>query len=318
MYVVALVSSQVGTTLSVGAVSGAQSSTQTLQAKLVSGQAPLPNETVEFRLNGQIVGSVATDASGTATLENVSLANIAHGTYATGVTASFAGDSTYGAATATASLTVAGQSQTITFGTLAGRTFGDPPFTVSATASSRLPVSFAATGACTIAGATVTVTGAGSCTITASQAGDGTGNPAPDVAQSFTIAKASQTISFPLIYGQKDSVPFQVSATASSGLPVTFSIVSGPATVSGTTVTMTGAGAVTIRASQAGNSNYAAANSDQTFAALGLPVATGLSPSSGLLTGGTVVSLTGTDCRRPTACKSTACPCRRPISPTRS
>jgi hypothetical protein len=43
-------------------------------------------------------------------------------------------------------------------------------------------------------------------------------------------------------------------------------VVSGPATVSGSTVTITGAGAVTIRASQAGNPNYnAAPDTDQTF-----------------------------------------------------
>ncbi len=48
---------------------------------------------------------------------------------------------------------------------------GDPPFTVSATASSGLPVSFAASGNCTVNVALVTLTGAGSCTITASQAG---------------------------------------------------------------------------------------------------------------------------------------------------
>ncbi len=60
--------------------------------------------------------------------------------------------------------------------------------------------------------------------------------------------------------------PFDVSATASSGLPVTFSIVSGPATIASNTITITGAGLVTVRASQAGNFNYnAAANVDQSF-----------------------------------------------------
>src|SRR5207244_12113907 len=60
--------------------------------------------------------------------------------------------------------------------------------------------------------------------------------------------------------------PFAVSATASSGLAVSFNIVSGPATISTNTVTITGAGTVVVRASQAGNGNYnAAANVDQTF-----------------------------------------------------
>lgn len=51
-----------------------------------------------------------------------------------------------------------------------------------------------------------------------------------------------------------------LSATASSGLSVSFTLVSGPATLSGSTLTLTGeAGTVTVRASQAGNDSYNAA-----------------------------------------------------------
>jgi subtilisin family serine protease len=80
--------------------------------------------------------------------------------------------------------------QTITFDPLPNKTFGDPEFEVGATASSRLPVSFLATGTCTIRGATVHLTGAGSCTITASQDGDANYNLAINVSQRFVIAKA--------------------------------------------------------------------------------------------------------------------------------
>jgi hypothetical protein len=64
--------------------------------------------------------------------------------------------------------------QTITFGALADKTYGDPDFTVSATGgASGNPVTFAATGNCSMAGAaTVHISGAGSCTVTASQAGN--------------------------------------------------------------------------------------------------------------------------------------------------
>src|SRR3974390_409980 len=66
-----------------------------------------------------------------------------------------------------------------------------------------------------------------------------------------------QTISFgPLSNKVYGNAPFTVSATASSGLPVTFSIASGPATISGNTVTLIGTGLVTVRASQPGNTNY--------------------------------------------------------------
>src|SRR5438445_2172959 len=79
----------------------------------------------------------------------------------------------------------------IAVGALALKTFGDPDFTVSATASSGLSVSFSATGNCTVSGNTVHITGAGSCTITASQAGDSNYNAATSVDQSFTVARAN-------------------------------------------------------------------------------------------------------------------------------
>ncbi len=85
-------------------------------------------------------------------------------------------------------LNVANGNQTITFDALANKTLGDPDFALSATASSGLPVSFSASGQCTVAVNTVHLTGAGSCTITASQDGDSSFNPAAEVAQSFTIA----------------------------------------------------------------------------------------------------------------------------------
>ncbi len=86
--------------------------------------------------------------------------------------------------------------QTITFGTLAAKAFGDPDFTVSATASSSLSVNFSAAGNCTVANSTVHLTGVGACTITASQAGDSNYNAATPVDQSFTIAAAGSTIQF--------------------------------------------------------------------------------------------------------------------------
>jgi len=122
--------------------------------------------------------------------------------------------------------------------------------------SSGLAVSFAATGNCTIATTMVTITGAGSCTITASQAGDTNYNAAPNVPQTFSIAKADQTITFdPLANKTAGDPPFTVIATASSGLAVSFAA-TGNCTVSGDTVTLTDAGSCTITASQSGNSDF--------------------------------------------------------------
>jgi hypothetical protein len=86
------------------------------------------------------------------------------------------------------------QSQSITFGSLPDRIFGEPPFTVAATASSGLPVSFAASGPCSASGNTVTLTGAGTCTITASQGGDSNYLPAIDVVQSFVISPGTPPV----------------------------------------------------------------------------------------------------------------------------
>jgi PASTA domain len=157
--------------------------------------------------------------------------------------------------------------QTITFGSLPNKTFGDPDFVVSAVATSGLAVSFAASGGCTVSGSTVHITGAGTCTITASQDGNATYDAAPSVPQTFAIAKAGQSITIgpvgPRTFGDPD---FAVGASASSGLPVAFAA-AGSCTVVGTTVHIAGAGACTLTASQAGNANYnAAANVAQTFA----------------------------------------------------
>jgi sugar lactone lactonase YvrE len=151
--------------------------------------------------------------------------------------------------------------QSIAFAALANRTYGDPDFTVSATASSGLPVSFAASGNCTVGGTTVHITGAGSCTITASQPGGGGYPAATSVSRTFAIAKAGQTISFAALGGKRVGAPdFTVRASASSGLAVTFSA-RGRCTVSGARVHLTGAGSCTITASQVGNANWNAAPS---------------------------------------------------------
>lgn len=77
---------------------------------------------------------------------------------------------------------------------------------------------------------------------------------------SFTTGKASQTITFtqppsPQKYGAK----IALSAKASSGLPVTFSVMRGHAKVVGSTLTITGLETVVVAANQGGNTRYLAA-----------------------------------------------------------
>lgn len=90
------------------------------------------------------------------------------------------------------------QSQTIAFNSLPNKTYGDADFALSATASSGLSVSYTATGNASVQQVAdvwyVHITGAGSATITAHQAGDASHNPAEDVARSFNISKADATV----------------------------------------------------------------------------------------------------------------------------
>ena len=88
--------------------------------------------------------------------------------------------------------------QTITFGALANKRPDELPLTVSATASSGLAVTFtsATPAVCTVAGTSVSYVANGLCTIRANQAGNANWNAAPQVTQSFTIAKGNQTITF--------------------------------------------------------------------------------------------------------------------------
>ncbi|CAD5252338.1 MULTISPECIES: Ig-like domain-containing protein [unclassified Imperialibacter] len=151
--------------------------------------------------------------------------------------------------------------QTITFDALPSKTFGAARFDLVASSDAALPVTFTSSNesVATISDATVTIVGAGTATITASQAGDTNHNAAVDVQQDLVVDKAVQTITFEPIAAQVLSTgAIPLAASASSGLTVSYEV-SGPATLEGTTLTFTGAGDITVTASQAGNVNYMAA-----------------------------------------------------------
>jgi len=234
---------------------------------------------------------VNTDGSGVATAPTFTANGTAGGPY--NVVASLTGGSPFGSF----ALTNLKGNQAIIFNALSNKTFGDPPFTVSATASSGLAVSFTIfSGPATISGNTVTITGPGTVTVRASQAGDTNYNAATQVDQSFTVSKANQTITFGALASKMfGDAPFTVSAAASSGLAASFTIFSGPATISGNTVTITGAGTVTVRASQAGDSNYNAATAvDQAFAVNKATTSTAVSSSVNRSAVGQSVTFTAT------------------------
>lgn len=177
------------------------------------------------------------------------------------ITASQAGNSLWNPAPdVQRTLTVNKADQTIAFSVIPVKTYGDPDFALDATASSALSVAFSSDNpaVATVTGNMVHITGAGTATITASQAGNANYNPAPDVQRTLTVNKADQTITFSAIpektYGDPD---FALEALVSSGLSVVYTSDNpAVATITGYTVHITGAGTAVITASQPGNTNY--------------------------------------------------------------
>jgi hypothetical protein len=234
--------------------------TESLQQEAVSFSVTGPGGTTTIWAN--------TDNLGRATLPPPGLPA---GTY-TVTQAAFGGDANYAAT----SLSLAQQfvvpktAQSIAFDPLAGVSYGEPAFEVFATASSGLPVSFTASGVCSVAGNSVQVGGVGSCTITARQAGDSNYFAATSVARTFTTNNADQVITFgtaPAGVSVGQPLVF-VSATSSSPtaapstIPITFTSLTpsictmGGVDANAALVTLIAAGQCTIAADQIGDDNY--------------------------------------------------------------
>ena len=109
-----------------------------------------------------------------------------------------------------------------------------------------------------ISGNQLTVNSTGTFRIEASQAGNDNYLAATAVELSFEVFPdmEDQTISFSKISEKVYGDVFTLDATASSNLEVSYSVLSGPATISNGEVTITGVGQVSINANQAGNSTY--------------------------------------------------------------
>ncbi|EDN72578.1 fibronectin type III domain protein [Beggiatoa sp. SS] len=151
-------------------------------------------------------------------------------------------------------------SQSITFGALTDKSYGDSSFTVGATTDSGLFVSYSTSGNCSNSGSSVSLTGAGSCTVTASQSGNASFEAASSKSQTFSIAKGQAFINFnppnSKTYGDP---PFSISASGDSSKPVTLSGSNSVCSYSGGQVTIFEAGTCYVTARQEGDSNYEAA-----------------------------------------------------------
>ena len=158
---------------------------------------------------------------------------------------------------ATQSFLVRMQTQSITISAVPDKNYGDTPFAVTASSTSGLAMTLSSstTGVCTLAGNVVSLVSVGTCTLLATQAGTAYLDTASQTL-SFTVSIANQTITFAALPNKMATdLPFALTASASSGLPVSYTTV-GTCLVSGNTLTLTGAGGCIVYADQPGNGNY--------------------------------------------------------------
>jgi MBG domain-containing protein/Big-like domain-containing protein/galactose oxidase-like protein len=219
------------------------------------------------------IGSAVTSgtvSAGSASANFTLPATTPTGTYS--INAAYSGATGFAASSdSTHTLTVNQADQTITFGALADKTYGDADFAVTATATSGLPVSFSSltTGICTvISGNQIHIVANGTCTIHASQAGDTNWKAAPNVDQSFSVGKKLATwttTAASKTYGDADPSPLTTGSgsgfLATDGVTATYARAAGE-TVAGGPYHITAALSATVAGAL---NNYTITNAGADF-----------------------------------------------------
>jgi hypothetical protein len=219
-------------------------------ATTTSGVTPTYNSTTPTICSVSATGVVTTLAIGSC---SVSVSQAAAGNYAA-------------ATSQTVTISVGGQSQTITnFGSPVTATYGGTAPVLGATATSGLTPTYSATGtACSVTSAgVVTILAAGSCQITASQAGNSTYAAATPVTETLTVNPAADAITIPPTVPGTATVgsTTPIGATTTSGLPPTYTSTTPTicsVSASGV-VTSLAIGSCSVTVSQSAAGNYAAA-----------------------------------------------------------
>lgn len=186
------------------------------------------------------------------------------------VTATQAGSATYATATPVSRTFATSKApQTITFPQPDGIVLTTPERTVTATSSSGLtPVLTSDTPAvCSVTAGLITGLLAGTCSVTASESGDGTYLAATGVTRTLNVVRATQGVSFaPLADLSLSAVTRTVTASSSTGFAVVFtSDTPATCTVAGGTVTLVATGTCTISATQSGTATYAPVTVTRSF-----------------------------------------------------
>lgn len=171
----------------------------------------------------------------------------------------------YPSSTQTLGFTIALKQQTIVFQEIGDQFVDAAPIELVAQANSGLPISFRVLqGPANLDGQNaLKVSGLpGLVKVEASQSGNGEFAPALPVVQTFSISKRPQTISWDPIPDQPFNIsPVNLDASSNAGLPISYQVTEGPATVNGNQLTITGKqGKITIKANQGGNNVYLAAD----------------------------------------------------------
>jgi len=264
----------------------------TLNATIDCGGSGVNEGTVTFQLKsgGTGIGSAVTSATIQGGQANVSYtlpANTAAGTYTIEAQYNGGPDCSASSNNGSQSLTVTKAATITTDGSVTPVTFSTSlqPVTLSATVTSSAglvsegTLTFTLLNGSTVIGTPVTsnTVQSGNASVTyslpagtaaASYTVNAVYNPGPDYttsndsgSQSLAVNKASQnlvfTVNSPVTYGV---APLTLSASGGGlGNPVTFSVISGPGTLNGNSLTVTGVGSIVVEADQAGNTDYAAA-----------------------------------------------------------
>jgi hypothetical protein len=204
---------------------------------------------------------VATISGNTVVLHTVGTAHI---------TATQAGNRNYNAATTiTHTLTIGKASQTIVWNNIEPKTYGDADFYLPQSTNKGLTITYVSENEniAQVIDNKVEIKNAGATTITATQTGNSNYNAAAEVTLPLTVSKALRTITFgPLAKKTYGDPAFALEASVNSGLPIVYAS-SNPAvaSISENIVTILNAGETNITAFVAGNDNYYATSTTETF-----------------------------------------------------
>jgi len=262
------------------------------------GTATVSSGSVTFYDSATLLGKSTVNGSGVATLTGISVtAPGAHyliasygGVYSSGI-------AEFGTSLSLSAKVTISSAQTITFTQPAAGTYGGTA-TLSATSTSGLAVTFTASGACSVSGTTLSFTGVGvnACTVTAQQAGNASYNAATPVPYTVTVSPATQAIGHWFNSSTTYGAPVLLSATATSGGTVVYSVVSGPGAISGSTLTPSGVGTITVGATVPATADYTAVTVpvSKTVTVYQAPLVITASSPSTVAIGGTVPTINPT------------------------